>query len=76
MYCDAFGKDMGRFGVTAEGNECEVREAIRKERMILAGFASFVVTYSRRSGQSQNSTAHAERERSGQCAVTTNICAG
>lgn len=52
MYCAPFGIEMGRFGNNGQENEDDVREMIRKERMILAGFARFVLTYPRRSGQS------------------------
>lgn len=61
MYCAEFRIDMHSFGSYPQATESEAGELIRKEFLVLAGFASFVVTYPRRAGQSHNSTAHAER---------------
>lgn len=61
MYCAASDIDMQSFGAIPQGTTDEVRIAIRKECMTLAGFASFVMTYLRKAKQDQNSTAHAER---------------
>lgn len=53
MHCAAFRVDIHQFGLIPESSDNQVREAIRKECMVLVGFYSFVVTYPRRSGQSQ-----------------------
>lgn len=61
IYCTAFRIDMHSFGSNLQGTESETRELIRNKCLMLAGLASFVVTYPFRAGQSHNSTVHAER---------------
>lgn len=52
---------MDSFGTTPTGSDEERREIIRRECMVLEGFASFVVTVPGRANQAHNTTSHAER---------------
>lgn len=59
MCCAAFNIVMESFGKDPTGDSSEVREAIRKEYMVLSGLASFVLMYPPKAKQVHSSTAHA-----------------
>lgn len=61
MYFSAIDIDMQSFGTDPTGTNSEIREAIRRECMVRAGFDSFVVMYPRKTKKAYNSTAHSER---------------
>lgn len=61
MFCVTFSVDMVTFGKLPTRNDNVTKEAVRRECMILSGFASYAVAYPRKSKQRYNSAAYAER---------------